>query len=281
MRSGDQRSAGGGLVRAARRPRGWTAPGPEPTGVLEPPGPGEDLCYLSGNWRIYQRLDGHRWSLDDLVTAAVASDTDDRPSRIIDLGCGIGSVLLMLAWSFPEARLVGIEAQALSVDLCRRSVRMNGVEARVEVRSGDIRNTQLLEAPGRFDLVTGTPPYFPPSDGVLSDRPQKGACRFELRGGVEAYFTAGAHCLNGGGRFVLCADARQRARVEAAAQHEGLSVQLRLDVIPKAGKPALFSVFSCTRQPVALRSEELVVRRRDGRRTEAFVALRARMGLPP
>ena len=29
----------------------------------------EELCYLIGNWKIYQRLDRHRYSTDDLVTS--------------------------------------------------------------------------------------------------------------------------------------------------------------------------------------------------------------------
>jgi tRNA1(Val) A37 N6-methylase TrmN6 len=41
---------------------------------------------------------------------------------VLDLGCGIGSVLLMLAWRFPDAAVVGVEAQALSLDLARRSI---------------------------------------------------------------------------------------------------------------------------------------------------------------
>src|SRR5690348_3440530 len=103
---------GTGIVRPARRPPGWRAPGPVPRArpdVL--PGPLEDLCLLSGDWRILQRRDGHRWSLDDLVTAWVATRyAAPAPERIVDLGCGIGSVLLMLAWRFPEATVAGVEA---------------------------------------------------------------------------------------------------------------------------------------------------------------------------
>ena len=60
-----------GIVRPARRPPGWAAPGPRPgrERVELGPRPGEDLCFLAGDWRILQRLGGHRWSLDDLVTA--------------------------------------------------------------------------------------------------------------------------------------------------------------------------------------------------------------------
>src|SRR5262245_27407238 len=92
----------GGIVRLPRRPPGWRAPGPHPAAgdvTMLGPRAGEDLCYLAGEWRILQRLDGHRWSLDDLVTAWVAADelAAEPPERMVDLGCGIGTVLMLLA----------------------------------------------------------------------------------------------------------------------------------------------------------------------------------------
>jgi len=66
-----------GIIRTARRPLGWLPPGPAPVIPRDRddvwPGPDEDLCYLAGDWRILQRLRGHRWSLDDLVTAWFAA----------------------------------------------------------------------------------------------------------------------------------------------------------------------------------------------------------------
>ena len=116
----DSLSPRGGIVRAARRPPGWIAAGPPPRTPEDPgdlwPGPDEDLCWLAGNWRILQRLDGHRTSLDDLVTAHLAASltATPAPKRWLDLGTGIGSVALFLAWRFPQTRGLGVEVQAIS-----------------------------------------------------------------------------------------------------------------------------------------------------------------------
>lgn len=273
-------------MRPARRPEGWRAPGPSPAGPGQRPdlwpGEHEDLCHLLGDWRIFQRVDGHRWSLDDLVTASVAVEAQGHEVSALDLGCGIGSVLMMVAWSLPGARCLGLEAQRLSVDLARRSIEYNGVVDRCEVRHVDFRDAGALEGLPAFDLVTGTPPYHDPAAGCVSDRPQRGPCRFELRGGVDAYCAAAARVLGPAGRFVVCAAASQRERAERAIEAAGLHLRSRLDVVPRQGKPPLFAVFECGRAPAgAAGARTLVVRDRDGRRTADFVALRARMGMPP
>ncbi|HZR80456.1 MAG TPA: methyltransferase domain-containing protein [Candidatus Binatia bacterium] len=280
-----------GIVRAARRPDGWAPPGPPPSPLAgDPslwPGPGEDLCALAGDWKILQRRDGHRWSLDDLATAWFAIETiaatGRPPARVADLGCGIGTVLLLLAWRFPAARGIGIEAQALSVGLARRSLARNGAAGRCEVRAGDLRDPAVVPEGAAFDLVTGTPPYVAPGAGAASPRPQRTPARLELHGGIEDYCRAAARLLAPGGRFVACASETAPGRLAAAADGAGLAIARRQDVVPRAGKAPLFTLIACrcADEPGTLRLEPpLVVRDRDGRRTRAALAMRAALGMP-
>ena len=85
---------------------------------------------------------------------------DLRDKLLLDIGCGIGSVLMMTAWKHPAATCVGVEAQSLSWAMACRSIRYNGASARVEARHGDLRDASVVPEGASFDLVTGTPPYF-------------------------------------------------------------------------------------------------------------------------
>jgi len=283
----------GGIVRAPRRPPGWTAPGPSPSGWEDPelaPGAGEDLCWLAGDWRILQRLDGHRWSLDDLVTAWFAAETvaANAPRRYADIGCGIGSVLLLVAWRFPDVQVIGVEAQKVSFELARRSIAGNGAVARCKVRLDDLRDPAAVPEGAVFDLVTGTPPYLPPRTGCESPRVQCAPCRIEHRGGIEDYCAAAARLLAPGGWFVACAGGRQRPRVVSAAQAAGLRVVRSRDVVPRVGKPPLLGVYAMQRvgeassgaAPDDLLLAPLTVRDADGHWTPGFRALRQDMGMP-
>ncbi len=280
--------AGAGVVRPARRPAGWTAPGPPPAAPAGRPelwpGPGEDLCHLAGDWRILQLVRGHRWSLDDLATAWFAAEivADAPPRRFADLGCGIGAVLLLLAWRFPDARGVGVEAQDVSVGLARRSLAWNGADRRCTVRHGDLRDPAHMPEGATFDLVTGTPPYLPVGSALASTRAQWAACHLEYRGGIDAYCRAAARLLAPSGRFVACAGGTQHARVERAADAAGLVPIRRRDVVPRDGKRPLFALWAFARAAAgACRIDEpLVVRDAAGRWTGAFRAVRAAMGMP-
>jgi tRNA1Val (adenine37-N6)-methyltransferase len=317
VRGHDVISPRGGLVRGTRRPPGWTASGPAPRPPTDRsqlwPDADEDLCWLAGDWRILQRTEGHRFSLDDLVTAhfaacigagsagagvpgpvteslqtfgtkATSGPLGTCPTRILDLGCGIGTVLLLMAWRFPTARVLGIEAQTMSAALARRSIAWNGVDDRCEVVSGDLRDTTALQSQPPFDLITGTPPYFPRGTGLESDQVQRGPCRFEHRGGIEDYAAAAARLLRPGAAFVACAAGTQTDRVNAAATTASLVVDRLREVVPRAGKAPLLIVFSMRHRGEATKAAPeppLVVRDATGRRTDEFVALRADMGMPP
>ena len=169
--------------------KGWAKPGPVPPGAETPPvvGSDETLDAISGHFRLHQLAHGHRFSTDDLLTAWYGTTWAPTVSRALDLGSGIGSVGTIAAWRLPGARLVTVEAQAVSVALARRSAAYNGLSDRVEIREGDFRDPGVLQASERFDLVLGSPPYFPVGTGVEGDHPQKVACRFELRGDISDY----------------------------------------------------------------------------------------------
>ena len=279
--------------RAARkRPAGWRAPGPPPRGACGrpdlTPGHNETLSFLCGDWRIFQRNDGHRWSLDDFVTALVAVEEAESATfpveRALDLGCGIGSVLMFVAWALPHARVSGVEAQELSASMAKRSLAYNGADDRCTVRVGDLRDPSTFEL-GGFDLVTGSPPYFPVGAGTLPGGVQRGPCCFETRGGVEDYCLAARRALAPGGVLVICSGANPEDRAPGGADAAGLVITRTVRVIGKEGKPPLFFVHVMRRAEDAPRERPRVDtfrgRLASGELPPEMHAARATLGLPP
>ncbi len=244
------------------------------------PATDEDLCFLTGDWRIFQKLVGHRWSLDDLVTAWIATRGLDPAAQIraLDLGCGLASVLLMVAWKLPRADVIGIEAQADRAELGRRSVAYNGVTERCRILDGDLREAR--PELGAFELITGTPPYFPRGTGTESAKPHATPCRFEVRGGVEDYLEAAQRVLVPGGRIAVVTAALERDRVTAATKELGLHLREHWDIVPRAGKDVLVMVDVLTDTPGESITHSLTVRDRASAWTPEFQLVRVAMGLP-
>lgn len=253
------------------------APGPAPAGARGrpelAPSEDEDLCFLSGDWRLFQKRRGHRWSVDDLVTASVASELAHGPA--LDLGCGLGSVLLMLAWKHPTLEVTGVEAQPERAAMARRSIAFNGAEDRCRVIDGDLRELSLAE---RFALITGTPPYFPDGTGTQAEATHVSACRFEHRGGVEAYLETAERHLTADGVFVMCAATLEDARVRQAATT--LRPERALRVIPRVGKAPLITVWVFRRDANDCLERTLTVRDERGQWTAEFKHVRDELGLP-
>ncbi len=249
------------------------------------PGPDETLDRLAGEWQILQLRRGHRFSTDDLITAWRAAAAAPEARRLLDLGCGIGSVGLSTLWLLanPEATLTGVEAQEVSVDLARRTVMHNGLEGRVRIRHGDLRDPEVLPAEARFDLVTGSPPYVPRGHGLESPVPQRAGARIELRGSLYDYCAAARRWLAPGGRFCFVMPSAD-PRTEEAPRSSDLVVVERWDYVFREGRPPYLATLVCGRRedgPFPARAtHQIVVRDREGRWTPEYLAFRRRMGAP-
>lgn len=266
--------------------RGWRRPGPVPPGGVEPD-EGETRDFLCGHYRIFQYAKGHRYSTDDVLTAWYGTTCTPRVDRAADLGSGIGSVAMIAAWRLPGATFCTVEAQEVSIRLARKSVRYNGLDDRFTLSQGDLRNSSVLANEAPFDLVTGSPPYWPAGTATEAEHPQAVPARIETRGSVADYALAAARVLAPGGIFAFVFPTVQLDRVLGALTDAGLSLVRRREVVFKDGEPALVTLFAATLvddipptyQPLI--ETPLVIRARDGSVPPEYSAVRMSFGFPP
>lgn len=276
--------------------KGWAKPGPPVPGLNALDGAAlpehETLDALSGHYRIFQLKKGHRFSTDDILTAWYGTMWAPCARTVLDLGSGIGSVGMTAAWRLQGARFVTVEAQDISVALARKSVRYNGLENRYDIRQGDFRDPGVLADTELFDLVLGSPPYFPLDAGLHGDHPQKIACRFEVRGTVADYCQTAAKHLALGGFFACIFPMQpneQLQRIELGAVHAGLTIVRRRALVLKEGEPPLLSLFGMVRStdlPEKFRKSTwieppLVIRSADGQVHPEYSSVKLSIGFPP
>ena len=250
---------------------------------MDLPGPEEiTLDRLTSRWSIHQLKRGHRFSSDDLLTAWLATEEVPDPAIQLDLGAGIGTVGLMCLHRRGEtSQLVMVEAQTVSHHLARKTVELNGLSDRVELRLGDMRDPSTVPECGKFPLVTGSPPYIPVGKGVIPPHPQRAACRIELRGCIIDYAKVASQAMTEDGAFVFCMAAGD-PRSEEAIEEAGLYLHIRQDVLFRAGRKPTIALFLARKMPKSggpEHREPFVIRDVEGEFTETYQQFRQVMGL--
>lgn len=115
--------------------------------------------------------------------------------RVCDLGCGGGTLLLLLARREPALALTGVELSPGPAQAARENLARNGLAG--NILTGDLRDKGLLPNEG-FHLVISNPPYFPAGSG-----PSGGPARSEERCTLDGLCAAANRLLPTGGRFAL------------------------------------------------------------------------------
>jgi len=203
---------------------------------------------------------------------------------------------IVAAWRLRGAYFVTIEAQEESLRLAKKSIAFNGLEDRFDQRGGDFRFTREEGGPiaaeeRDFELVLGSPPYFPLAEGTVSSHPQKAACRFELRGDVTDYCLAAARAMAPGGCFSFVFPVRperQLQRVIDAAKQAGLVIVRRRSIRLKESDDPLLGLFMLHRAedlpsppPTTWVEPDLIIRRDDGTDHPEYTAIRLSFGFHP
>mmetsp|Transcript_12590 Transcript_12590/g.25086 ORF Transcript_12590/g.25086 Transcript_12590/m.25086 type:complete len:487 (+) Transcript_12590:44-1504(+) len=275
------------------------------------------------------------------ISSNNTGEGDSSNIRYLDLGTGNASVLQMTTWYLLSSELrnhpyhieaYGVEARTEAVGFARRSLSFNlgtietngkkytgsseSITHNVEIVNGDFRDlihsTDLSDpmqqvASERYDLITGTPPYFridfSGSDekiteavinqGGMPTSMQSAPARCEFRGGIEAYCQAAAAMLQPEGIFVVCENWLNDKRAYNGAKIAGLDIVSVWPVMGRVGKPEpLFAVYVMRKQSESYQDitdvqnkdkivrDPLIVRGEDGKWTEQYAEVMKAMSIP-
>lgn len=121
-----------------------------------------------------------------------------RQAKVLELGCGTGAISMLLE-SRGAAQITAIDCNERITQLLRRSVADNGLQDKLNVVDGDIRNYKKLLQPESMDLVAANPPYR--NSGNV--RQVGTAACHELTATLEDFFRAAAYAVRYRGRFAL------------------------------------------------------------------------------
>lgn len=114
----------------------------------------------------------------ELLHQAVTEDCADQALHALELGCGCGIVSIMCALLRPSWMISAVEIQASLAALARRNATRCGLK--LDIRQADLRETQ-----GEFDLVYANPPWRRLNSGIMSPSEARNISRFEVQCTME------------------------------------------------------------------------------------------------
>lgn len=159
----------------------------------------EDLG-LSG-LRLIQDPDGFCFGTDAVCLSRFVSVK--LGERLIDLCTGNGVLPILLSACTRCADMTAVELQPRPAALARRNVALNGLEGRIKIIEGDIRELPKQLGDNGFHVVTCNPPYLPAGTGKQNALDERTIARHEITCTLSDVVSVSAHLLRPGGRLYL------------------------------------------------------------------------------
>ena len=117
-------------------------------------------------YRIIQNKDCFCFGMDAVLLSSFAKA--QKNEQVLDLGTGNGVIPILMQAKNPDAAgFTGLEIQAVSADLARRSVELNEIGEAVKIVQGDIKEASTIFGGASFNVVTTNPPYMNKLEGQL------------------------------------------------------------------------------------------------------------------
>lgn len=154
-----------------------------------------------GGYQLIQNTACFCFGMDAVLLSAFAKAGDG--DSVLDLGTGNGVIPILMLGRYPAAHYTGLEIQAVSVQLAKRSVQYNHIEDKVCIVQGDLKEASKIFGAGSFDVVTSNPPYIDENHGLINPESQKAVARHELLCTLEDVVREAAGCLKQKGKFYM------------------------------------------------------------------------------
>ena len=164
--------------------------------------PGERLDDLqNGDYKLIQKPGTFCFGTDTVLLADFAAPR--KREHVADLGSGNGAIAILMAAHRPDIRIEAIEIQPEMADMATRSVRINGLEERVQVHNCDMRHAWQHIGREKCAMAVCNPPYGAQGAALLSESEAKRIARHEGDLTPDDIAASAAAILKFGGRFCV------------------------------------------------------------------------------
>ena len=152
-------------------------------------------------YRIIQDPDRFCFGMDAVLLSGFANAK--KGDKVLDMGTGTGIIPILMEAKTEAEHLTGLEIQPESADMALRSVQLNGLEEKISIVTGDIKEAKDLFPKASFQVITTNPPYMIGQHGLVNPHSEKAIARHEVLCTLEDVIANAAALLVPGGHFYM------------------------------------------------------------------------------
>jgi len=234
----------------------------------------ETLDHILGSrLRLYQKKKGYRFSLDSLLLAHFVSLK--KHARVIELGCGNGIIVLILAGIFAQVEFIGLEIQDDLVTLAQKNVRFNNLDRNIKIVKADAGKIKNYFPASSFDCVIFNPPYRKLTSGRINPDSEKAIARHEIKGSLNIFVNAAKYLLKPSGKVFAIYPAKRLAELILRFRESNIEPKKMKLVFSDDVSPAEFVLIEGRKEShEELQAEQpLFIYRKDKRYTEELMLI--------
>lgn len=152
--------------------------------------------------KIIQNKNGFCFGIDSVLLSDFAKSMR-KNSKVIDLGTGTGIINILLSGKTTAKELVGVEVQKEVADMAERSIKLNGLEGKIEILNKNILDLKNIFNKGYFDVVVTNPPYKKINTGLINEENKKMISRHEITANLRDFIHISSYLLKDYGEFFM------------------------------------------------------------------------------
>lgn len=150
---------------------------------------------------LIQKQSGFRFGVDAVLLSDFANVK--KKHRALDLCTGTGIVPFLVYGKYSPKEVWGVEIQEDMVEMANRSSQLNNTNDVVKFKCADLKDKNLVNELGRFDVVTVNPPYKLNNAGILNPNDKLAIARHEILCNLEDVIVSARRLLADNGRMFI------------------------------------------------------------------------------
>lgn len=156
---------------------------------------------LQNGYYIIQNPEKFCFGMDAVLLSGFARVK--KGERVLDMGTGTGIIPLLLTAKTQGEHFTGLEIQEECAEMALRSVQYNGLENKIDITQGDIKEAAGIFGAASFHVVTCNPPYMIGQHGLTNPYMTKAIARHEILCTLEDVVSQASKLLCDRGRFYM------------------------------------------------------------------------------